>query len=133
MGCNTSKLAKAVYTQNEEGLANAEGQAETQTVADNDFHKFFPVLVREIENYNKRKPEIFRNLRTNPHKVQDEWFAAIETIMQNIDEELVQVIGDPWNFLKQQNDGYVARHTIVTVSLVFDDPTITSPNFFTPE
>ena len=53
--------------------------------------------------------------------------------MLNIDEELVRVIGDPWNFLKQQNDGYVARHTIVTVALVFEDPTMQSPTFFTPE
>ena len=65
MGCNTSKLAKATYRKDERS-SNIERPPVTQTVEDNDFHRFFPVLVREIENYNNKKPEMFRNLRSNP-------------------------------------------------------------------
>ena len=66
MGCNTSKLAKAAYAHDDRS-SNIERQLATLTEEDNDFHRFFPVLVREIENYNKKKPEIFRNLQSNPH------------------------------------------------------------------
>ena len=48
----------------------------------------------------------------------------VEDLMSNIDEELTRVLGEPWNFLKRQNEGYVARHTIIVVALTFEDPTM---------
>ena len=51
--------------------------------------------------------------------------------MSNIQEELVRVIGEPWNFLMRQNEGYVARHTIIVVALTFEDPTMNDSNYFT--
>ena len=80
--------------------------------------------MREIENYNKTKGQVLCNLRRNPKKTQKEWNQMVENLMSNIDEELTRVLGEPWNFLKRQNEGYVARHTIIVVALTFEDPTM---------
>ena len=43
------------------------------------------------------------------------------------------MLGEPWNFLKRQNEGYVARHTIIVVALTFEDPTMQQLEYFTAE
>ena len=42
--------------------------------------------------------------------------------MERVDQEINRVLGEPWTELCRQNEGYVAKHTIVVLALVLADP-----------
>ena len=42
-------------------------------------------------------------------------------MLERIDEEVTGVIGEPWTKLKEQNETFVARHTLLVIALAVND------------
>jgi len=43
-------------------------------------------------------------------------------MLNRVDEEVTQVLSQPWIDLKKQNDTFVARHTLLVLAMVVQDP-----------
>lgn len=43
-------------------------------------------------------------------------------LLNRVDEEVQSVIGEPWVELKKQNNTYVARHSLLVVMCVVNEP-----------
>ena len=44
------------------------------------------------------------------------------SVLNLVDAEITGLIGQPWTQLKQQNNTFVARHTLLVVAMVVRDP-----------
>ena len=53
----------------------------------------------------------------------------MKIVLQNVDQELQQVIGEIWNDLKKQNDQWVAVHTLICLWRATLDPLFTEMNW----
>ena len=42
--------------------------------------------------------------------------------MQTVDAEIVGVVGPVWNDLKKQNEGFVAKHSLLVVYCAVNEP-----------
>ena len=47
---------------------------------------------------------------------------AMDPVMDRMDAEIAATLGEEWETLKAQDEGWVARHTVIVLAMVVTDP-----------
>ena len=76
-----------------------------------DFDHYFPVLVEACQDLNRQHGQ-----------APEQFYDKFDDWVERVDREISGVLGEPWTQLCRQNEGYVAEHTIVVLTLVLADP-----------
>ena len=79
--------------------------------------------MEEMNDFEQRVnlPQIMR-LRSSEERSEQLYDVEMGKMLERVDREVFNVLGEPWTKLKEQNSTFVARHTILVLAAVIKDP-----------
>ena len=100
-------------------------------IDDYDFDTYFPTVADQVANLeaNTDFKQIYRQMndkytsKDDYSRLSDEFYMVkMKTLLNIVHQECITQIGPVWNDLLEQNDGFVAVHTILVLWRAVNDP-----------